>query len=252
MYDPGLVQNQITAPIREFARHGKGSWDQFAVIAKQNISPLSTLRRAYGNLFNAVEIYWCASLEKIVAVVTVLGSITKSVILGECDCPDAILCVIEPAFHGGEVKNIFLQTTEATMPLPLLELQEFPVTMATVTREFEVFAGNTLAVDSVLATFYIGLTRLIEQHPQIRPELIADIRRLIIEFVRGITKGTGRTVSAEQVSAELEAAGFRKLEQQLGTSSTTAEVQTLLGHIVVSALTKFTGADSPPPSAQAC
>jgi hypothetical protein len=195
MYDPSLVSDPVTATVRNFARHGGGSWDQLAIIAKQNVSPLASLRQGYGNLFNAVEIYWCRGLQKIIAVVTVLGSIRRSVVIAECECPDAVLCVIEPACQAGAIKNVFLQFDETTEPLPLLEVREFPVTMAAITREFEIFVGNAVTVDSVVATFYSWIKCVIEKHPELQPKVITEIQQLVVEFVQGITRITGRTLS---------------------------------------------------------
>lgn len=208
---------------------------------KQNISPLTTLRRGCGNLFNAVEIYWCRGLQKIIAVVTVLGTITKSVVLAECDCADAVLCVIEPAFQAGEMKNLFFQLDQDTQPLPLLEVQEFPVTMAAIVSEFEVFAGNTLAVDSVLATLYRGMLKVVEKHTEVSQELIGEVRQLLVPFVQGIARSTRRIVSAEEVVTELETAGLSTLAAELGKDTTAAEVQQLVGRLALAALEKFCG-----------
>lgn len=211
-YRPDWVCNDITREVREFARDGKGSWQKFAIMVKQHASCADNAAYKLGVRYNAAEIYWCHSLEKVIGVVTLLGRVKRAVILAEdYPGPDAILSVIEDTYGSSKQPQSWFTEFNSAMPaVSLVEILYSPPPIEFFKQEFFRLAASS-PFEGLTASLLNDIKKITEQTPEITEATLQKYENLFLEYALNLEMAYGISVKSAEVSSKLAEHGFSDL-----------------------------------------
>ena len=225
LYDPDLVRDDITKPVRQFARHDIGKVEDFAVVTVENLSPFPEIQRVHGVLQNTALIYWSKVERKIIGVFHLLGRITRSVILAEdYPGPDAFLCLYETVHGAPQPKAMFAQLRTEVVPVPLMEIVARPPTTTSLLEDFNRLAHGCM-VDAIQARMVDRLQGCTSTDP-LTLDHVAAIEEVLASSLIECSRALGQQLSKEGARKLVRAAVARtRLTVCLGQPSNSIAVQ---------------------------
>lgn len=215
---PNWVSDNLTKPVRQFARYNQGDWQLFAVNVEQLISFAEQAAQVsgLGVHHNSVEIYWCSSLRMIVGVLTILRRVKRAVVIAQgYSGPDAILYVSEDT-HGSKMapEAIYVEFDSRQFSLPLLGVQYFAYP-----NEISQFFTNECAglteiyypIDANTASLSKEFEVINERNHQLDQTTLEDYSNLFLKYFSNLGKIKGISVEPARLHSKLFEYGFSTL-----------------------------------------
>jgi hypothetical protein len=223
MFEPEFVTDASSEPIRKFARDDQGEWTDFAVSARQNISPVAIFARDLGN-FNAVEIYFSKSEAKVIGVVTILGRIKRAVSLSGYEGPDRLITVFERVCSN-QLKAFELMIDPAMPPVPMVEVDPKPLTIEGIVHDSLRVISNAVSWDAISTKLFGELERTVRRHPVLNAEAIAEIRGVLMDVCSAISVMYRAPIDESEISRLLDERGVAQINSMVGNPSVASELQ---------------------------
>jgi hypothetical protein len=238
-YLPEWVSNDLTKPIKNFARYNQGDWRFFAVNVEQfvSIAEQATRTLGLGVHHNSVEIYWCSSLKMIIGVLTLLNRVKRAVVIAkDYSGPDAILYVVENT-HGSKKppEAVFAELDPKQFSLPLLGVQYFASHAKThqfFRDELASLMGAYYPIDAITASLIQGIEELNKKTPQLNETVLEEYVRLFLKFLLDMGKITGVQIEPANARFKLFEYGFSTLATHyIGRLCTDFEVESIVSTV---------------------
>ena len=202
LYDPNLVSDAITKPVRDFARYGIGEFPAFAVVTKENLPTIHQIKRALGVMQNTVLIYWSRTERKIIGVFHLLGRVQRSVVLvDDYPGPEAFLCLYEPVRGSPAPRAMFAQLRPTGVPAPLIEIVSRPPSASQLIEDLADL-GQHCMVDSIQARMLNELDKLNARGP-VDACAASAVEQVLAQALTELARANKQKLSVEDATALL-------------------------------------------------
>lgn len=218
---PEWVSDDLTKPVRQFARHDKGDWRFFAVNVEQSFSIAEQAADilGLGVHHNSVEVYWCSYMKMVIGVLTILNRVKRAVVIAQdYSGPDTILYISEDT-HGSKKppEAIFAEFDSNQLSVPLLGVQyfAFPAKIYQHFRdELAGLMGIYYPIDAITARLIKGIEAINKKNPQLDEATLEEYLNLFVNFLSDLSKIAGTPVEPNRARSKLFEYGFSTLASQ--------------------------------------
>lgn len=233
---PEWVQEDLTKPIREFARYDKGDWRTFAIETKElfPVAEQATKHLGLGVHQNSVEIYWNSSTKMVVGVLTILNRVKRSVVIAQdYSGSDSILYVVEGT-HGSNKPpdSVFIEFDQKQFPLPLFSVQYFSSPNNIYQyfhNELATLMGIYYPIDAITARLMQEIEKNNKKNLKLDHVSLEEYLNLFLSFLLDLGKVTGTSVDMTKARSKLIEYGFANLaHQHIGKLYTDPDVESLM------------------------
>jgi hypothetical protein len=232
---PEWVQDDLTKPIREFARYDEGDWQIFAVETEQlfSIAEQGTRILELGVHQNSVKIYWNSKTKMVVGVLTILNRIKRSVVIAQnYSGPDSMLCVVEGT-HGTKKppNSIFIELERNHFSGPLLDVQYFcsPSKMRQFLHNELKGLMESYSIDAIKFHLNQGIETINKKKYKLDQENLEEYLDLYLNALQKAGKIAGTPVDINKARFKLFEYGFDNLaNQHVGKVYTDSDVKSLM------------------------
>lgn len=230
---PEWVQEDLTKPIREFARYDQGDWRSFAIETEQlfSIAEQAVRTLGLGVHHNSVEIYWSSSTKMVVGVLTILNRIKRSVVIAQDYFgTDSILYVVENT-HGSKKPpdSVFTEFDRSQISLPLLSVQYFTSTNKIYQYfhdELAALMGISYPIDAITARLIQEIEKNNKKNLKLDQANLEEHLNLLLVFFLDLGKIAGTSVDINKTRSSLLKYGFAAIaNQHIGKLYTDADVE---------------------------
>lgn len=245
-YAPELLDDPATSALRDFARHGTGSWINFAALQPAP-SMLESMTREQLTLYNQVEVVWDRDQGKVYATLTVLGVIRRTVVLVDSYAgPTKILGVIE-----GVGPDRMFKAYECTNPLAAQVMKPRAALASAPNKkwfqaELHWLLAEVNTAAPIRAAAWQGFAKLQRKHKAVTPAAIEQLKKVLADTVLEATSRSGSEAVATDVEAALAAALEQIRTEYDGADLNTPAVASAIANTLETVLHQF----CPKPDAQ--
>lgn len=245
--EPETARSALYEGARQFARHGRGEWDEYAVTLTPLVDVVADVMSGPGwPLTNAVQIWFDAAGRQVLARLTVLGRVVRDVRLATgYDGPNRTLFVFEPFGHTERLPAI--DATFAALPghqahgLAMRLVQAGPPpTFEQMGQDLARVMSQSVGADALSAALGDGVERVARRHPVFGPTAAAEFREVFADALARLSYLRGNPRPVEEARTLLDASGMEALGTQLeGRTTSDDDVQSDIADVFATAMSKW-------------
>lgn len=236
LVQPGFLQSNLALSIRNFARYNKGNWKEFAVDVHQNILSREEAERVLGVQFNLAEIYFSGADGIIVGVLTILGRIVKSVIIGHgYKGPDKLIAIYEDSIGSGIIRGVSFEMKEKC---PLFSIAG-QISEEQLVKDAQDIVNRSITQDAVLAELKNGLSRVFKKYTKVTCTCVDECEELLCQLVKNVGRVQNREINEAEIKTSLKEGLDYLVIDYIGKECSNPSVQGLLMDTLGRTLERF-------------
>jgi hypothetical protein len=216
-YAPEIARDKVFDNIKRFIKNGGEDYLHYACIA-DTLKRATLFQNQYGSIkANSVEIYFSPQLNKVVAVVTILSTIRRAIILSDripsimSQREFSILRTLEPLDHNGKLNAETITLPIDIMSPQIITLSERKPDEKYMNEEVADFIDSQYKIEPALANLLKKLKEKVINNSLSNSEAGDVIFELIINFVDESLRREKFKVETSDISEKLNECGLKTL-----------------------------------------